>query len=196
MGDAPTTQPSLLVRLCDKADQEAWSQFVDVYAPLVYGYARRGGLQDADAADLTQDVLRAVSGAFGGLKYDRTRGSFRGWLFTVARNKLRDFKLGQARRPQATGSSSVQEFLAEHPAPHEEHAWDRDYEQRLFHWAADRVKADFQASTWRAFWQLTMEGQAARIVAAELRMSVGAVYIAKSRVLARLRAEIKHILDE
>lgn len=196
MGNAPTTQPSLLVRLCDKADAEAWSQFVDIYAPLVYGYARRGGLQDADAADLTQDVLRAVAGAVGELKYDPAKGSFRGWLFTVARNKLRNFKLVQSRKPQASGGSSIQEFLAEHPAPEEEDAWDKEYEQRLFHWAANRVKGTFQESTWQAFWAITVEGQPAKAVAEKLGITVGATYIAKSRVLARLRAEIKQILDD
>src|SRR5687768_4041800 len=91
MALAPPTRPSLLVRLGDPRDGQAWAEFVDVYAPLVYGHARKHGLQDADAADLTQDVLRAVSGSVGRLEYNPERGSFRGWLFTVVRNKLRTF---------------------------------------------------------------------------------------------------------
>src|SRR5438552_1369435 len=85
MPESPQTRASLLVRLRDGHDREAWRQFVDLYAPLVYGFARRRGLQDADAADLMQDVLRAVSGAAGRLDYDPAKGTFRSWLFTVTR---------------------------------------------------------------------------------------------------------------
>src|ERR1700739_4499560 len=91
MDDSATTRPSLLVRIRDAADHQAWSQFVEIYGPLVYGFARRLGLQDADAADITQEVLRAVAGAARKLVYDPRRGSFRGWLRTVVRNKVRNF---------------------------------------------------------------------------------------------------------
>src|SRR5437879_3455915 len=107
MTEAPRTQPSLLVRLGDPQDGQAWAQFVDIYAPLVYGFVRKQGLQDADAADVTQDVLRAVAGAIGRLRYDPARGSFRGWLFTIVRNKLRNFVASSARRCQGTGSSGM-----------------------------------------------------------------------------------------
>jgi RNA polymerase sigma-70 factor (ECF subfamily) len=83
MAQSDVTRPSLLVRIRDAHDREAWDQFVEIYAPLVYQMARRRGLQDADAADLTQDVLRSISGAVGRLDYDRCRGTFRSWLFTV-----------------------------------------------------------------------------------------------------------------
>src|SRR6516164_9076575 len=98
MADLPDTRPSLLVRLRNRDDSEAWRQFVEIYAPLIYGLACKRGLQDADAADVTQEVFRAVSGAVGVFQYDRNRGSFRGWLYTIARNKLNDFL---ARRTQA-----------------------------------------------------------------------------------------------
>src|SRR6516162_3852103 len=88
MAEIPPTRASLLVRLRDAQDQAAWKEFVDLYAPLVYGYVRKQGLQDADAADLSQDVLAAVAGAVGRLNYDPARGSFRNWLFTVVRRKL------------------------------------------------------------------------------------------------------------
>src|SRR5437667_8501877 len=105
MSDAPATRLSLLVRLRDARDDEAWTQFVDLYAPLVYGFARKHGLQDADAADLTQDVLRAVAGAIGKLNYDPRRGSFRGWFFTVVRNKLRNFLSARKRQDQGSGDT-------------------------------------------------------------------------------------------
>src|SRR3974390_3350427 len=88
MAEFPPTPASLLVRLRDTRDVSAWAQFVDVYAPLVYGYARKQGLQDADAADLSQEVLGAVAGAVGRLEYDPSRGAFRNWLFTLVRHRL------------------------------------------------------------------------------------------------------------
>ena len=97
MTQSDATRPSLLVRIRDARDREAWGQFVEVYAPLVYDMARRRGLQDADAADLTQDVLRSVAGAIGRLDYDPRRGTFRSWLFSVAQNTLID----RARRRAA-----------------------------------------------------------------------------------------------
>ncbi len=90
MGDSATTRPSLLLRIRDARDAAAWSQFVELYAPLVYGFARKHGLQDADAADLTQDVLRAVARSARSLEYDPRRGTFRGWPFTIVRHKLRN----------------------------------------------------------------------------------------------------------
>ena len=88
MGDTPKTRLSLLVRIRDSQDDLAWSEFVDVYAPLIHGFACKQGLQDADAADLTQDVLRAVARAIKRLDYDAERGTFRGWLFTAGQSHL------------------------------------------------------------------------------------------------------------
>jgi RNA polymerase sigma-70 factor (ECF subfamily) len=131
MPGAPTTQPSLLLRLRDARDDQAWSQFVDLYAPLVYGYARRRGLQDADAADLMQIVLRTVASAVGRLDYDPRRGSFRGWLFTIVRNKLASF-LGRRDFCQGAGDEPTHRLLEAQAAPEESSVWDAEYEQRLF----------------------------------------------------------------
>src|SRR5689334_15164002 len=108
MADLPTTRASLLVRIRDARDREAWGQFVQVYGPVVYGYARKRGLQDADAADLTQDVLRAVSAAAGRLDYDPRRGSFCGWLFTLAHHKLYDLLACRRRQGQGCGGTTAQ----------------------------------------------------------------------------------------
>jgi RNA polymerase sigma-70 factor (ECF subfamily) len=189
MTTPPLTRPSLLVRIRDAGDREAWRQFVEVYAPLVYKFARHRGLQDADAADLTQDVLQAVAGASKRLVYDPERGTFRAWLYTVARNKLRNALIARQRRHEGGDPS----LLDEQPAREEVEQWEREYEQRLFDWAAEQVRGHFQQATWRAFWMTAVEGREAADAATELRLSVGAVYIAKSRVLARLRGEIQRI---
>src|SRR5262249_40854979 len=130
MSESPITRPSLLVRIRDPRDGLAWSQFVDIYAPLVYGYARKCGLQDADAADITQEVLRSVSTAAKKLEYDPKRGSFRGWLFTVVRNRLRNFLASRAHKERGSGDTEQHLLLQEQPAPKEQ--WDQDYEQHLF----------------------------------------------------------------
>jgi RNA polymerase sigma factor (sigma-70 family) len=198
MSDAPATRLSLLVRLCDARDDDAWSQFVEIYAPLVYGYARKHGLQDADAADLTQDVLQAVSGAIRRLDYDPRRGSFRGWLFTVVKNKLRNFVAAQKRPGRATGDTDAQHLLNELPAREEDQSawWDEEYERRVFAWASEQVRSHFSESTWQAFWQTAVEGKTGPQAARELRMSVAAVYLAKGRVMARLKEIIRETLDE
>ena len=198
MSDAPATRLSLLVRLRDAHDDGAWSQFVEIYAPLVYGFARKHGLQDADAADLTQDVLQAVSGGIRRLDYDPRRGTFRGWLFTVVRNKLRNFLASQKKPGRGSGDSDAQQRLQEVPAREEDQSawWDQEYEQRVFSWAAEQVRGSFSASTWNAFWLTAVEGKTGPEVARHLRMSVAAVYLAKGRVLTRLKDIIRDTLEE
>jgi len=196
MEQSPATRASLLVRLRDPRDKEAWGQFVHVYAPVVYGFARKRGLQDADAADLMQEVLRSVAGAANRLEYDPKRGTFRSWLYTVTRNKVYSFLDGQRRRERGSGDSGVQERLEELPADDPEPAeWDREYDRRLFAWAADEVRGEFQDSTWQSFWRTAVDGQSPKQVAADLRTSVGAVYVAKSRVLTRLRQRVQELQE-
>jgi RNA polymerase sigma factor (sigma-70 family) len=198
MSDAPATRLSLLVRLRDAGDDAAWSQFVDLYAPLVFGLARKQGLQDADAADLTQDVLQAVSGGIRTFEYDPCKGTFRGWLFTVARNKLRNFLAAQKRPGRGSGDSGDQVRLHELPAREEDQAawWDQEYERRVFAWAADQVRGAFQVSTWQAFWMTAVEGKTGPQVARALGMSVAAVYLARGRVTEKLKRTIRETLGE
>ena len=198
MAELPTTRPSLLIRIRDNRDAEAWREFVDMYAPVVFGFATKRGLQEADAADLTQDVLRAVAGAAGQLDYDPRRGAFRSWLYTIARNKLHDFFAARRRQTPGSGDSAVQGVLEQLPAPeaHDVALWREEYEQRLFHVAAEKVRGDFECSTWQAFWRVAVEGKPAADVANSLGLTVGAVYIAKSRVLARLKKQIQELQGE
>jgi RNA polymerase sigma-70 factor (ECF subfamily) len=196
MTDSPTTRVSLLVRIRDRDDTDAWSEFVEMYAPLVYALARRRGLQEADASDLTQDVLRTVVRTAPRFAYDPGRGSFRGWLFTVARNQLRKWAHERQRQPPATGSADDRRLLEEQPAPADEgDFWEAEYRARLFAWAAERVRPAFRPSTWEAFWQTAVEARDPSDVATSLGLTVGAVYIARSRVLARLREHVQQVQD-
>jgi RNA polymerase sigma-70 factor (ECF subfamily) len=190
MIDLPQTRQSMIVRLRDPADADAWRAFVDVYGPAVFAFARRNGLQPADAADVTQDVCRNVSGAMRSFQYDADRGRFRGWLFTIVRNQLRMFRRSQARRPRGA------ELVDDIPDDTAAETWDLECRRRLFAWACERVKPTVAARTWTAFWRTAVDAANGEMVAKETGLSVAAVYLAKSRVLARLRQAIAEIEDE
>ena len=194
MAELPTTRPSLLVRIRDARDGQSWAQFVEIYAPLVYGYAQKQGLQEADAADLTQEVLRAVARSAPRFAYDPSRGSFRGWLFAVVRNKLHDWFTAKRRHPTGSGDTDMQRRLEQEPAPGED--WEQAYERQLFAVAVEQVRRDFRESTWQAFWLTAVHGKSGKEVANVLGMTTAAVYLAKRRVLNRLKEQIATLRDE
>lgn len=190
MDDAPKTRPSLLLRIRNTEDAGAWSEFVAIYEPLVYRLARKRGLQHADALELSQEVLLTVSKSINRWKLDPACGSFRGWLGRVTRNLIINLLIKQRRHPQAIGDTDFQRLLAEvaEPAPDESAVFDLEYRRSLFRWAAAQVQGEYRPATWQAFWRTCVDGRAVRDVAQELELSVGAVYVARSRVMARLRA--------
>jgi RNA polymerase sigma factor (sigma-70 family) len=195
--EPPPTRLSLLVRLRDVRDAAAWEEFVEIYAPLVYGLARRRGFQDADACDVTQEVLRSTVTALPCFTLDPQRGRFRQWLFTIALNELRKLALAHKRQPRGSGGPSAQEQLEQQAASEDDEAiWNREHQARLFHWATEKARGHFRESTWQAFWRTAVEGQDVRDVAGVLGLSVGAVYVAKSRVLARIQALIESVQSE
>jgi RNA polymerase sigma-70 factor (ECF subfamily) len=188
------TQPSLLVRIRQPQDAAAWRQFSQTYAPLVYDHLRKRGLQDADAADVAQDVLRSVAARIGQFDYDPARGSFRGWLLAVVQSRLADFRR-RGQRQQALVAGAAANAPSEASAA-DSAEWNLDYERQVFHAAADRVRGDFGESAWRAFWLTAVEGQAAKEIATELDMSQAAVYLAKARVMKRIREEVQLLSGE
>lgn len=197
MAEGPATRGSLLVRIRDAADGEAWSDFAALYGPLVHRFGRRAGLQDADADDLMQQVLHAVSGAIHRLEYDPAKGTFRGWLFGVARRQLCKLRGRDARQPHGSGDTDANLRLNDLPAPNPDESawWETEYKKQRFLWAAERIRGDFQSASWQAFWQTAVEGVPAAVVASKLGMSVGAVYTAKSRVLDRIKQHIAGLED-
>jgi RNA polymerase sigma-70 factor (ECF subfamily) len=189
----PTTRHSLVLRLHNRDDQAAWSEFAKLYEPLVYRLGRRRGLQDADARDLCQDVLSAVAAAVERWDPDPAKGSFRGWLFRIARNLSAKALARQGRQARGTGRTSVQELLEAQPAadPAAAAEVEAEFRHRAFQWAAERVRREFAEATWQAFWRTGVEGRPVADVAEELGLSAGAVYVARSRVLARLRLRVE-----
>jgi RNA polymerase sigma-70 factor (ECF subfamily) len=178
----------LLARLQGPRDEQAWSEFVAIYQPLIYRLIRSRGLQDADARELAQDALAAVarSLAQGG---DFEGGSFRAWLSRIARNMMLNYLTRTRPGDRGSGGSDFQRLLAEQPALDPEQATIYDLEQKreLFCWAADRIRDSFQPVTWQAFWRTSVDGQPVAQAAEALGISVGSVYAARSRVMARLK---------
>jgi RNA polymerase sigma-70 factor (ECF subfamily) len=184
-----TTSVSLLERLhAGRAAPDAWERFVSLYTPLLLAWARRLSLPDADAADLVQDVFTRLVDQLPRFRYDPGR-SFRGWLRTLTVNVWR--QRARRRVPPAPVGAADQVAVPD-PA---EAFWEAEYQQHLARRALAVMRADFQTATWRAFWETVVGGKPAPRVAAELGVTVGAVYAAKVRVLARLRAELAGLME-
>jgi RNA polymerase sigma-70 factor (ECF subfamily) len=185
------TPISLLERLRRPDEQAAWARFVELYTPLLFGWARRLGMRDADAADLVQDVFTVLVARMPGFCYDRTR-SFRAWLQTVLLNKWRN----RCRRPPIISLDPAGPDLGLRAAPPGACALEEtEYREHLVGRALRLMQAEFTPPTWKACWEFVVRGRPAAEVAAELGLSVNAVYLAKSRVLRRLREELEGLLD-
>lgn len=185
------TRESLILRLPTLSDVDAWTEFVDIYEPLVYRFARRRGLQDADARDLVQNVLVSVAHSVSRWRVDPQRGRFRAWLFRVARNQI--INMLAQRRPDAGSGKTSQwmrlQSIAQADALTNE--LDAEYRQEIFRAAAAVVRTSFRETTWQAFWQTYIAARSIPEVASEIGMSVDAVYIARSRVRLRLIQQIQ-----
>ena len=191
----PTTRASLLFRLRDSQDHEAWMEFVSLYEPAAYRLLRRHGLQDADAREVMQELFLAVSRSIGRWDPARERGSFRGWLRRVARNLVINWLKQRERRVSATGGSDLQALLDKLPADSgpETAEFDKELRRALFQRAAEQVRCEVQPATWQAFWETAIAGTSPGDAANKLGMEVGAIRVAKCRVLARLRATINEL---
>ncbi len=196
MNESPATRHSLILKIRDPADSAAWCEFLAIYEPLVYRLGRLKGLQDADARDLCQEVFHAVARSID--RWEPDRGSFRGWLTRIARNLLINFLTRRQHQSRGSGATSVRDLLEAQPAPDASATalFDAEHDRRLFQWAAEDIRGDFAPATWQAFWQTAMEGRPPTEVAAELGLSVGAVYVARSRVLSRLKRRIEQHCEE
>jgi RNA polymerase sigma-70 factor (ECF subfamily) len=192
---SPTTRASLLLRLRDRQDHEAWVEFVSIYEPVAYRLLRRHGLQDADAREVMQELFMAVSRSIDRWDPARERGSFRGWLARVIRNLVINWLKHKERRVIASVGSDLQSMLDNLPAESaaESAEFDRELHRVLFQRAAEQVREEVQPATWQAFWETGVVGTSAEAAAKKLGMQVGAIRVAKCRVLARLRAALNEL---
>jgi RNA polymerase sigma-70 factor (ECF subfamily) len=196
MRTTPDTRSSLLLRIRDPGDGVAWNEFAGIYTPLIHRYCQRRGLQDTDAADISQVVMLAVSKAIGRFELNPAKGSFRSWLFKITHNAFADFLDRQRRAPQGGGGTTLQRVVEAQPDPAAEDLWDQEYRRYLFDWVCGQVRGKFEESTWQAFWRTAVENQKGEDVARALGLSVGAVHIAKSRVLARMKQKLSSVSDD
>ena len=190
MSDSPQTRNSLILRLKEPADAEAWFQFCEIYEPLILRIARSRGLQAADANDLAQDVFVRIAKSVQRWEPDPDRGSFRGWIGTIARNLTIDFLRREKRKPVSANDPAMQN-VTDRCA--ESDFYDAEYEKQLFAWAAEKIKPTFKPQTWQAFWRTAVDQQSVADVAQSLELSTGAVYMARSRVIAKLRQTVERI---
>lgn len=182
--DSLPTQSSLISRLKFQ-EADAWGNFVDIYAPLIFQWCRASSLTNEDCADVTQNVFAKLHRSIG--QYDRMAHSrFRSWLWVVTRNTIRDYCRGQKRDIQSEGGTEFHRVLKNLPAADEEPT-DENWESQLLDRAMKVVERDVDPKTWRAFWLLTMENHSTDSVAQQVSMSKNSVRQAKSRVLRRLR---------
>jgi len=188
-----TTSESLLFRLQQvdgHLDQPAWEEFVRLYTPLMFYWARKTGLSTSDASDLVQDVITQVFQKLPNFCYDASK-SFRGWLRTITLNRYREIK-----RLKSSGMQFTTDSILEQLAPLEvaESAWDIDYARLLVAQSMDQAKDDFAPATWQALRLVMSDGKTVDVAAAETGVSPWTIYSARSRLLKRLRGELEGLL--
>lgn len=192
MSDLPDTRESLVVRLADPQDHAAWAEFAELYRPAVYRLARRKGLQPADAEDVTQQVFVSVAQAVRRWEPDPHRGRFRSWLLRIAKNAALN-ALTRTRPDASVGGSSMLELL--HSRPDSDAGLEAElaieYRRQVFRWAVRQVREEVEAVSWEAFWITTVGGESVEMAAQRLGKTPGAIYVARCRIMRRLRDRVQ-----
>ncbi len=188
----PETQLPLVIRLRDPADQTAWAGFVAAYSPFLTAFFQARGLQLADAHDLTQQVLLSVARSVGDWSPDGRPESFRRWLLTIARNVALKFLQRDLRRPRSDGGTGFQHWLQDQPADGTSASEQatvalQQFRQAVFRFGLQQIRPEFRDATWAAFWRTAIGQEPVAVVADSLGLTAGAIYMARSRVMARLR---------
>lgn len=192
-----TTSLSLLDRVSSSADQEAWERLVAIYRPLLERWLRSYEVQAADAEDLIQEVLTAVLQEVGSFEHNRRTGAFRAWLRRILANRVRNFWRTRNYSPRATGTSSLLDRIAqlEDDSSSLSRVWNAEHDRHVMAQLVEAVRSRVQPQTWDAFRRQVFEGQRPDVIAADLGMSLSAVYVARSRVLATLRREAAGLVE-
>lgn len=196
----PDTPPTLLIRLRDAADSHSWREFFEQYWRLIYSFGRQCGLQSRDCEDLVQEVVSEVFRAMPGFVYDRSKGTFRAYLRTIAQRKIADHLRKAARRPTQsfdghTGGNG-QQPLEDPENSAAEQVWERQWRRNLVQVCLDRVRREVEPRTYQAFQLYVLEDWRVPEVARFLRIRAGSVYTAKSRVIQRLRYWLEKEMSE
>ncbi len=196
--DSGSTRLSLLLRIRDLNDAEAWNRFVDLYGPYVARWCQAMGLQEADTADTTQAVLVKLMSVMQSWKLDSAKGSFRGWLRRVTHNVAIDLHRGWKER--ASGDSDILQGLAQlSDNSFEETLWksvETAYQQELLSMASEQVQLRVQPQTWAAYHLSCVDNMSAKDVATKLQIAIGEVYVARSRVLKMLKSEVQRLEEQ
>jgi RNA polymerase sigma-70 factor (ECF subfamily) len=193
---SPNTNPELLARIKDNSNEAAWREFIQIYRPLVYGFCINHQLQVADANDVTQEVMKAISRSIANFEYDPKKGRFRSWLFTVTRSKFNNFLESRYKHPQGSGDTEMLRFIEDQPAREEAEDWDKEFKRQTLASAMEAVELEFAPKTWEAFVRTAIHHEPGKDVADELDLSVGAVYIARSRVTTRIKEWVRRFLKD
>ncbi len=191
----PETRPSLIVRLQGKRNELAWTEFVSAYERFLQRLIERQGVPDRHVPDVTQQVLIAIARSVDGWQDDGDPASFRRWLNRVSRNVVLKFMDRERRQTGAQGGTDWLESLAHVPDAADDER-ETEYEYELVVWAAEQVRGEFLETSWKAFWATLIEGRAVAEVAAELGVSLGSVYMSRSRLMARIRSKVREVLGE
>jgi RNA polymerase sigma factor (sigma-70 family) len=193
----PATSASLLERIRSSPTADSWQHLVAIYDPLVRGWLRQRILPEHDVDDVTQEVMAVVVRRLTEFQHNGRVGAFRTWLKSITVNCLRDHWKRGKHRPLATGQSSIQDILAQlaDPASELSRQWDLDHDRHVARRLLEMLQDEFEPRTWQAFQRTALEGAAAGDVAKELGLTTNAVFIARSRVLARLRQEAAELID-
>lgn len=192
MSEFPDTRDSLIARIKDPADGTAWAEFLGIYRPVIYRLSRKRGLQDADAQDVTQQVLLSIAKAVERWQPGPDRPPFRAWLVTITRNAVN--KALSRRKPDVgSGSSSVALLLNMHCATDVDEAFDLESRLAALQYATAQIRPEFSDMTWRLFWESVVLGKSVAEVALESGRTSGAVYMARFKVLQRLKAKAREV---
>jgi RNA polymerase sigma-70 factor (ECF subfamily) len=196
-GAGPDSISTTLLERVKAQDADAWERFVKLYGPVVYGWCRASGVKPADLADVVQDTFRAVATGVENFRRERPGDTFLGWLWTVTRNRIRDYFRSRQGRPEAQGGTGAQEQIAQIPDQLSDTSLSTIIGPGglLPRRALELVQAEFEDSTWQAFWRVSVDGRVPADVSKELGISVQAVYQAKYRVLKRLRRELEGLME-
>ena len=192
----PETRHSLIIRLKDQRNNLAWTEFLCAYEPFLLRLVRKQGTPERHVADVSQQLLIAIAKSVEGWEPDGKSASFRRWLGCVARNVAIKFMMRERKQITGQGGSDFLTVLEEAIDSSVNGELPHQYQQELILWAAERVRSEFRESSWRAFWETEVAGRSIAEVSKDLGVSVGSVYMSRSRIFARIRVIIEEVLDE